>query len=177
VSISSTPGGGRRVLDFTVAGTHDFFVRAGAADVLVHNCGDLALDEGTAGAHTLGDHVNTTPEKAIQKAIAETAKQGKTVPTGVWADQATAQRAVNQAIMNYVKKYPRGLADWFARVGKGGSDQLPLKGSFTSGTSLGKIYYPDGTVRDAGNTFTVILKRAKGHNQGFVVFTAYPNPA
>ena len=180
VSISSTPGAGRRVLDFTVAGTHDFFVRAGAADVLVHNCGDLGLDEGIAGAHTLGDHVNTTPEDAIAKAQAETAKRtdGKIVPTGVWTDQATAQRAVDQAIANYVKKKPKGLQEWFAKIGKGGSDQLTLQGSFSQGTSLGKIFYPDRTVKDAGNTYTVILKRAKDHKpSGFVVYTAYPNPA
>jgi hypothetical protein len=177
VSISATPGGGRRVLDFTVAGTHDFFVRAGAADVLVHNCGDLGLDEGVSDAHTLRDHVNATPDEAIAKAKADTAKIGRVTPNGVWTDQATAQRAIDQAIANYVKKYPKGLQDWFAKAGKGGSDQLPLQGSYSKGTSLGKIYYPDETVKDAGNTYTVILKRVKGHPQGFVVYTAYPNPA
>jgi hypothetical protein len=177
VSISSTPGGGRNVLDFTVAGTHDFFVRAGSTNVLVHNCGNLADDEDVAGAHTLADHVNTTPEKAVAKAIKETAKRdnGTIVPTGVWTDQATAQKAINQAIVAYINKYPKGLENWFGRVGKGGSDQLPLQGKFPNGTSLGKIYYPDGTVKDAGNTYTVILKRVKGHLDGFVVYTAHPN--
>ncbi|MEV4704559.1 ricin-type beta-trefoil lectin domain protein [Actinoplanes sp. NPDC049316] len=178
VSISPTPGAGRRVVDFTVAGTHNFFVRAGAVDVLVHNCGDLGLDEAVEGAHTLRDHVNPTAEDAIAKAIAETAKQkdGRIVPTAVWTDQVTAQRAIDQAIVKYVTKYPKGLQTWFGKVGKGGSDKLTLQGSFGKGTSLGKIYYPDRTVERAGNTYTVVLKRVKGHDQGFVVYTAYPNP-
>jgi hypothetical protein len=181
VSISATPGGGRSVLDFTVAGTHDFFVRAGTTDVLVHNCTDLDADDGVAGAHVLGDHVNITPEDAIKKAIAETAKRtdGKVVPTTVWTDQKTAQSAIDQAIANYVKKYPKGLQAWFSKINRGGSDQLTLHGSYSKGTSLGKIYYPTGPADGvaAGNTYTVILKRVPKHPQGFVVYTAYPNPA
>jgi Pretoxin HINT domain/Bacterial CdiA-CT RNAse A domain len=172
-AIGSAPGAGRRVLDFTVAGTHDFYVRAGAADVLVHNCTDLTKDDGIAGAHVLGDHVNITPADAVAKATSS-------VPNGVWGSQALAQQAVDRAVADYIKKYPRGLQDWFAKYGKNPGSQNELKelpiGSFPKGTSLGKVYYANGTVANAGNTFKVVLKRVPGHPQGFVVYTAYPLP-
>ncbi|MFF4586793.1 polymorphic toxin-type HINT domain-containing protein [Streptomyces sp. NPDC001388] len=64
----------RTVYDLTVDGLHTFYVGtegtpgAPARDVLVHNCLDLTLHEGDRGAHTIDDHVDTTPERARAKA-------------------------------------------------------------------------------------------------------------
>jgi hypothetical protein len=36
------------------------------------------------------------------------------------------------------------------------------------------VAMPDGTIQTAGNRFTVILQRQKGHTGGYYVYSAYP---
>ncbi|MDT5042907.1 MAG: hypothetical protein QOE51_3892, partial [Actinoplanes sp.] len=180
-AVTTAAGGGRTVRDFTVAGTHDFYVLAGTAAILVHNCTNLAGDEAQFpdAAHTLADHVRISPADAISKAAVESAKQGRDVPTCVWASQDLAQQAVDQTIANAVKKNPKFFTNWFAKIGKGqASDTLTLTGKLGSdGSSLGKVYRRDGSNTAASNSYTVVLKRLKDHKpSGFIVYTSYPNP-
>jgi hypothetical protein len=179
VAVTRTVGGGRTVGDLTVALTHDFFVRAGSAAVLVHNCTNLAADERLLPnmAHTLADHVNITPAAAAAKAAEETLKQGKPISTSVWASQDLAQEAVDQAITRAVKKDPKVFVTWFTKIGKGkAKDTMTLTGTLPGRGSLGTVYEANGSHAAASNSFTVVLKRLKGHDPGFIVYTSYPNP-
>ncbi len=117
VAIGSAPGAGRLVLDFTVAGTHDFYVRAGTADVLVHNCTNLSADDGVAGAHVLGDHVNITPADARAKATPKYPHWRLEQPSGGAAGGRPGDRGLHQEIpegpaglVRQIRQEPR-LAD------------------------------------------------------------------
>ncbi|MEU6220060.1 ricin-type beta-trefoil lectin domain protein [Streptomyces sp. NPDC047022] len=184
-ALHSADGFGRTVYDLTVAGTHTFYVRtAGAAraDLLVHNCTDLVGDAEKLGdemAHTVKDHVTISDEDAYVKSLAESTKQEKPVYTSVWKDLGTAQEVVDFAISQAVKKNPKYFTKWFADIGKGtASDTKTLTGFYgAKGSSLGKRFLRYGgedSWKDAGNQYTVILKRLKGHDPGWYVYTAYP---
>lgn len=178
VTALAPAAGGRTVFDLTVGGLHTFYVHlAGtpAQAVLVHNCNSLEKDAAAFPglAHTLDDHVTTDAAKAIAKA-----KKEKSGMTGVWASAQVAQQAVDQAIEQAVTKNPNVFTKWFADIGKGrAGDTLTLRGVLGSaGSSLGKIYHADESVTDAGRSYVVVLKRARGYGQGFYIFTAYPLP-
>ncbi|NUR03447.1 MAG: virulence factor, partial [Streptomyces sp.] len=162
------------VYDLTVDGLHTFYVRtagAGAQDVLVHNCNNLAkdADEFPGQAHTLDEHVNPTPQK-LDELIAEKGINS------VFVDEQTAQQVVDYAIANDAAtkaKNPKSqtLLKWLASRS---TEPYTIKGTFGAKNSLGKVYRPNGDVRDAGNGYVVLLKKAPGHPLGYYVFTAYP---
>ncbi|WP_405986294.1 LamG-like jellyroll fold domain-containing protein [Streptomyces sp. NBC_00872] len=178
----------RTVYDLTVDDLHTFYVSTVGTrpqDVLVHNCLNLKLHEGDRGAHTIEDHVDTTPEKAIKKAQDELAKNpNSSGVTGVWTDLATAQRAVDDAFAKWLtgmspkqnKANQRKLKNWMERTSnksESPTDLLPFEVTLDDTSSLGTIWKHDRTSRAAGNTVAILLKRS-AHKPGYMVYTAYP---
>ncbi|MEV6419272.1 RICIN domain-containing protein [Streptomyces sp. NPDC051662] len=176
----------REVFDLTVDGFHSFYVgTAGqrSRDVLVHNCTNILADEGVEGAHTLGDHVDLSPQRLAEKL----AKDGVATQ---WASKNVAVAAVDQAMADWIKL--PGNADkleaWrlrqAQRVGKGigfdpRKDLLPIRIPVTGhGASLGTKWVRGGDAagQAVGNTVVIQLKFAKGHMKPktWVVYTAYP---
>ncbi|MGW2825072.1 ricin-type beta-trefoil lectin domain protein [Streptomyces sp. NPDC001443] len=161
----STP---RTVYDLTVSGLHTFYVVAGGAPVLVHNCNDLvgdaaafpglahALDEHTAGA---GVGFVTSRARATEIAIE------KGGPNGVFTDLDTAQKVVDHALAGKAGEIQKWL--------RGTQREKVLTGTFGT-DSLGYVAKTDRSFSDAGNAYRIVLKRAKGHKSGFYVFTAFP---
>ncbi|MEU9411527.1 ricin-type beta-trefoil lectin domain protein [Streptomyces sp. NPDC048281] len=158
----------RTVFDLTVSGLHTFYVVAGATPVLVHNCNNLVADarEFSGLAHTLDEHTAgaaagfvTSEQRAIDLAVS------KGGPNGVFKDLATAQAVVDDALASKAAEIQKWL--------RGSAREKPLTGSFGSG-SLGYVAKTDRTVAPAGNMYKIVLKRAKGHKNGFYVYTAFP---
>lgn len=143
---------------------------AGDSPVLVHNSNDLAADaqKFPGQAHTLDEHVagNVTPQRAKELAEAKTEKLGYVVPNSLFIDEQTAQQVVDYALANNANRIRKWL--------RGSDPELPLRGTFGARNSLGKAYYPDGTVKDAGNAYRIKLVRAKGHKSGYYVQTCFP---
>ncbi|MFD6287518.1 RICIN domain-containing protein [Streptomyces sp. NPDC060205] len=152
----------QQVFDLSVGGPHTFYVLAGTTPVLVHNCNDLAADaQAFPGvAHVIDEHVNITQARALELA----AEKGV---NGVFADLQTAQQVVDYALANKAGEITRWL--------RGKDQQKTLTGSFGANNSLGWVANADGRITQAGNRYTVILKRAKGHRFGYYVHTAYPS--
>ncbi|MFG2961245.1 ricin-type beta-trefoil lectin domain protein [Streptomyces sp. NPDC048291] len=158
----------RTVFDLTVSGLHTFYVVAGATPVLVHNCNNLVADarEFSGLAHTLDEHTAgtaagfvTSEQRAIDLAVS------KGGPNGVFKDLATAQAVVDDALASKAAEIQKWL--------RGSAREKPLTGTFGSG-SLGYVAKTDRTVAPAGNMYKIVLKRAKGHKNGFYVYTAFP---
>ncbi|MEU6371236.1 RNase A-like domain-containing protein [Streptomyces sp. NPDC046931] len=132
----------RTVYDLTVGGLHTFFVHSrgeGSTDVLVHNCTSVRVDEGKFGAHTIEKHVDVPDQQAWNRA------QSASGPgiVGVWTDEATAEKAVEQAMREWESSgnNAQKLKDWKDREarkqGKPGyifnpkTDALPI-GTFAT---------------------------------------------
>ncbi|WP_436847438.1 RICIN domain-containing protein [Streptomyces aureus] len=160
-----------RVYDLTVSGLHTFYAVAGDSPVLVHNCNDLVADARKYPrlAHTLDEHTAglVSAQKAVDLAIEKTAARGQTVPNSLFIDQQTAQQVVDYALANNANR----IKNWLSKSRR---SDLDWSGFFGARNSLGKIYYPDGTVRVASNTYYIKLVRAPGHPEGFYVQTCYP---
>ncbi|MEU2716936.1 RICIN domain-containing protein [Streptomyces sp. NPDC007205] len=158
------------VYDLTVAGLHTFYALAGGSPVLVHNCNDLAADarKFPGLAHTLDEHTAglVTPQEARELAEAKTAKNGYITANSLFVDEQTAQQVVDYALANNANRIRRWL--------RGPDSSLEMSGTFGARNSLGKAYYPDGSVKEAGNTYIIKLVRAKGHKAGYYVQTCYP---
>ncbi|MFB6822574.1 polymorphic toxin-type HINT domain-containing protein [Streptomyces virginiae] len=173
----------RRVHDITVDGLHTFFVRTAGArpqDVLVHNCLSLRLHEGDRGAHTVRDHVDPTAEQAIEKAARDLREHPTTSrgESSLWTDFATAQRAVDEGFAKWLSSpaHQRQLQKWRTDTpvdSESAAHHLAITVRLDTPGSLGKIYKHDRSVRDAGNTVTIVLKRSR-HKGGYMVYTAYP---
>ncbi|MFD5596191.1 ricin-type beta-trefoil lectin domain protein [Streptomyces griseorubiginosus] len=158
----------RTVYDLTVSGLHTFYAVAGSTPVLVHNCNNLVadanefrgvahvLDEHTAGAGT--GFVNSTT-RAADLAVS------KGAPNGVFTDLATAQAVIDDAL----KSKAGEIQNWL----RGSQREKTLTGKFGAG-SLGYVAKTDRSIAQAGNSYKIILKRLKGHKNGFYVHTAYP---
>ncbi|MEV8033317.1 RICIN domain-containing protein [Streptomyces sp. NPDC086182] len=162
----------RTVYDLTVSGLHTFYAVAGDSPVLVHNCNDLVADgkEFSGQAHTLDEHVadNVTEQEAVDLAKAKTRKRnGQITPNSLFIDQQTAQQVVDYALSNNANR----IKNWLSRNER---QELNFDGHFGARNSLGKIYYPDGTIKVAGNAYHIKLVRAPGHKSGFYVQTCYP---
>ncbi len=174
-AITASAGDGRTVHDMTVDGTHDFYVRTGTSAVLVHNCFNLAKDDALFSdvAHTLKEHVNVTPQQAIDLAKL-TRKAGR---NSVWTNAQLAQDAVTSVITKKMEG-TKQIANWLAK--KGGDSQLVFDGKFVGGAdpdSLGIVYKADGSSARTGNNVRVTLQRTPPtpkHPMGFFVKTAYP---
>ncbi|MER6030799.1 RICIN domain-containing protein [Streptomyces sp. NPDC001851] len=160
----------RTVYDLTVSGLHTFYAVAGSSAVLVHNCNDLVADQQKfpGQAHTLDEHTagHVTPQEAKELAEAKTEKLGRVTPNSLFVDEQTAQQVVDYALANNANKIRRWL--------RGPDQVLDWEGHFGARNSLGKAYYPDGSVKDVGNEFYIKLVRAKGHKAGYYVQTCYP---
>ncbi|MFI2763455.1 polymorphic toxin-type HINT domain-containing protein, partial [Streptomyces echinatus] len=181
----------RTVYDLTVGGLHTFFVYpqgARTGDVLVHNCTSLRADEGQFGAHSIEEHVTVADATAYSKA--QTNKAGV---VGKWADAATAEAAVQQAMREWeqVPGNADRLRDWKIREAKKQSkpgyifnpekDTLPFDWEVRNGpSSLGKVFLKNGdrAGEAAGNRVRIVLKYVgKAHKPTkFVVYTSYPLP-
>lgn len=158
----------RTVYDLTVSGLHTFYAVAGGTPVLVHNCTNIVADAGEFSglAHVLDEHTFgtgagfvTSVQRAKDLAVA------KGGPNGVFTDLATAQSVVDHALSTKAAEIQKWL--------RGSAREKPLTGSFGSG-SLGKVAQVNGSIDAAGNGYKIVLKRAKGHKNGFYVFTAFP---
>jgi hypothetical protein len=150
------------MFDLTVSDVHAYYVMAGTTPVLVHNCGDLEADARVfADAHVLDEHVNITR----QDALALAAKKG--TPNGVFHDQQMAQ-----VIVDYTQAFhATQIKNWL----RGSDERLVITDYYgPRGGSLGWLAMPDGTTRQAGNQFTIVLQRQKGHSAGYYVYTAFP---
>ena len=155
--------GEQAMYDLTVDTIHTYYVLAGTTPVLVHNCGDLVGDAVTfrGRAHVLDEHVNVTQAEAIALA------KKKLGPNGVFTDAQMAQVIVDTTQAFYYKQ----IETWL----RGSDQQLVIRGNYGfKGASLGWVAMPNGTIRPAGNGFTVVLERQKGHAAGYYVQTAYP---
>nr|WP_234439906.1 RICIN domain-containing protein [Streptomyces bicolor] len=178
------------VYDLTVDGLHTFFVRPQgdrATDILVHNCEKLASDEGIAGAHTIEQHVSD----AARAGAWDRAQNIGTV--GIWKDQATAERAVAEALQEWQKRpgNAQKLQNWkdkeARKQGKQGyifvpkDDLLPIPWSFQNGKSLGTVFKRGGprTGEAAGDEILIQLRYVAGKTHKptrFVVYTSHPMP-
>ncbi|MFJ9866188.1 RICIN domain-containing protein [Streptomyces sp. NPDC101165] len=160
----------RTVYDLTVSGLHTFYAVAGGSPVLVHNCNDLAADaENFPGlAHTLDEHTAglVTPQRARELAEEKTERLGYVVPNSLFIDEQTAQQVVDYALTNNANR----IRTWL----RGPNPELSWRGTFGARNSLGKAYYPDGTVKEAGNAYRIKLVRARGHKSGYYVQTCFP---
>ncbi|MGW2938234.1 polymorphic toxin-type HINT domain-containing protein [Streptomyces sp. NPDC001156] len=161
----------RTVYDLTVSGLHTFYAVAGDSPVLVHNCSDLVADgqKFSGQAHTLDEHTAgiVSPERAKELAIEKTAKYGRTTPNSLFVDQQTAQQVVDYALANNANR----IKTWLSKTR---DPDLDFEGFFGAKNSLGKVYYPDGSMKVAGSGYYIKLVRAKGHKAGFYVQTCYP---
>ncbi|OEJ95647.1 polymorphic toxin-type HINT domain-containing protein [Streptomyces thermolilacinus] len=174
----------REVFDLTVGGPHTFYVRTEGTrprDVLVHNCTDIIADEGIEGAHTLEQHVRIPDQQMAAKALA--AKGG--VATR-WLDEATAARAVDEAMREWIKqpgnakKMQKWLTDEPRRIGKKvifdpGKHLLTVRMTLAGQSSLGYKWVANGPQKvPAGNTVVIKLRYAGKHKPSkYVVYTAY----
>ncbi|WP_353944771.1 polymorphic toxin-type HINT domain-containing protein [Streptomyces sp. HUAS MG91] len=151
----------RKVYDMTVDGLHSFYVAVGQASVLVHNCNDLVADNRAFPglAHVIGEHVNVSDARAFELATEKGVNS-------VFIDEQTAQQVVDYALANKANE----ITKW--RSGR--EQRKTLTGTFGARNSLGKVFHADGTITTAGNRYKIILQRAKGHSNGFYVYTAYP---
>lgn len=160
----------RTVYDLTVSGLHTFYAVAGGDPVLVHNCNDLGADarQFPGQAHTLDEHTAgfVTEQEAEDLAKAKTEKFGRITANSLFIDEQTAQQVVDYALANNANR----IRTWL----RGSTPDLTWEGHFGVRNSLGKVYYPDGSVKDAGNAFFIKLVRAKGHKAGYYVQTCYP---
>nr|WP_319213461.1 RICIN domain-containing protein [Streptomyces sp. ME02-8801-2C] len=175
------------VYDFTVGGTHTFFVRTlGVAeqDVLVHNCVNVLGDEGIAGAHTKAKHIDGTAEEAYNKA------QTEGIVTK-WPDEATAAKAVEDALEAWVlnPSNAKKLANWKIREAKKQGqagyifvpdrDLLPIEWTLRDRVSLGTTWTRGGprAGEAASNKVQIMLRYVGKHKPSkYVVYTAYPLP-
>ncbi|WP_240138757.1 polymorphic toxin-type HINT domain-containing protein [Streptomyces sp. MUM 178J] len=175
----------REVFDLTVDELHTFYVSTAGErpqDVLVHNCTNIVADEGISGAHTLTDHVRKSDRQMAEKA--ETAKNG--IATR-WTDQATAARAVDEAMKQWIKqpgnaaKLDKWRIDEAQRIGKGigfvpDKHLRTIRWTLSDETSLGQKWVRNGPQKvAAGNTVIIKLKYVgKSHKPSkYVVYTAY----
>ncbi|MFB7577274.1 RNase A-like domain-containing protein [Streptomyces sp. NPDC056165] len=120
-------------------------------------------------AHTLDEHTAgiVSAQRAKELAIAKTDQSGRTTPNSLFFDQQTAQQVVDYALANNANR----IKNWLQKTKR---PQLDFTGNFGARNSLGRVYYPDGSVLEAGNGFYIKLVRAKGHKAGFYVQTCYP---
>lgn len=183
----------REVYDLTVDSLHTFFVRpqgGRATDVLVHNCTNIVADEDIHGAHTIDKHVNVSDAQAWDRAQ-EVGLVGK------WRDQATAARAVDEAMRQWEMHgdNAKRLGDWKEREarkqGKTGYRFVCEKDCLTFEWELRNEPNPLGTVFKEGGPRTgeasgkkvrIVLryvkkKDAQPHKPtNFVVYTSFPLP-
>ncbi|MEU1598065.1 RNase A-like domain-containing protein [Streptomyces sp. NPDC005708] len=99
--------------------------------------------------------------------MAKTAQYGRTTPNSLFVDQQTAQQVVDYALANNANR----IKTWLSKTR---DPDLDFEGFFGAKNSLGKVYYPDGSMKVAGNGYYIKLVRAKGHKAGFYVQTCYP---
>ncbi|WP_344460473.1 polymorphic toxin-type HINT domain-containing protein [Kitasatospora kazusensis] len=163
------------VYDLTVDGLHTFYVRTAGArpqDLLVHNCNNLAADGLNYPdlAHTLTEHVNVTPEKAIELAEKKL-ERGLAGINGVFIDEQLAQQVTDYGIANDVVNRPRKLANWLSGSSTA-NYEIPV--IFGAKNSIGTMYKADGSFAAAGNRAMVVLKKMPGHSRGYIVLTAFP---
>ncbi|MFB9537253.1 MULTISPECIES: ricin-type beta-trefoil lectin domain protein [Streptomyces] len=181
----------RAVYDLTVDKLHTFYVGTeGTAgiqtrDVLVHNCLNLRLHENDRGAHTIKDHVETTPQRATNKAKDDLAKNpNHPGVTGVWKDLDTAQAAVDEAMKKWLtgmslkqnKANRKRLDNWVQatpRDSNSAAHLLSFDVTLDDTASLGTVYHHTGDSWPAQNIVSITLKRS-AHKPGYMVYTSYP---
>ncbi|WP_285555941.1 polymorphic toxin-type HINT domain-containing protein [Actinoplanes regularis] len=153
--------GAKVMYNLTVADLHTYYVLVGSTPVLVHNCGDLVGDDAEfPGAHVLDEHVNVTPERAVELAGI---KGGR---NSVFIDGQTAQQVVDYALAGNKRK----IQTWL----RGSDQQISLRGRFGAPNSIGTVFRADGSSAPTGNGYYILLQRARGHSGGYYVHTAYP---
>ncbi|WP_406216663.1 ricin-type beta-trefoil lectin domain protein [Streptomyces canus] len=156
----------RTVYDLTVSGLHTFYAVAGNTPVLVHNCNNLVADanEFRGVAHVLDEHTAGVGAGFVseERAFELAAEKGV---NGVFKDLATAQAVVEDCL----KSKAGEIQTWL----RGKSREKTLTGKFGA-DSLGYVAKADRSTAPAGNAYTIIIKRMKGHKNGFYVHTAYP---
>ncbi|MFF2628650.1 RNase A-like domain-containing protein [Kitasatospora griseola] len=183
------------VYDLTVDGTHTFFAgTAGtdALDILVHNCVNFIEDDvkfADEGGHTVSDHIDLSGQKLLD------AVKAKGLVT-VWADAATAQKAVAHAVTEW-RKVPaneRALQNWIKaqrkRIGDNiGFDprhdlqevpwEIPIdviQGDLAYKYELSGKPLPANplTKTATGRKVLIQLKYVAKHPDNFIVYTSYP---
>ncbi|MFH9116273.1 polymorphic toxin-type HINT domain-containing protein [Streptomyces globisporus] len=147
----------QRTHDLTVAGTHTYYVVAGATPLLVHNCGDIDKDYDVAGGHAK-DHVGLSDEQLIQRA--PTLRGGKASSL----TPETAQESIN-AVLSEVN-----LNAWAAKNSHG--DERTLSRRFKS--PIGRVADSSGNVTDAYSLKLLVRRVNKGtdgHKGTWIVHT------
>ncbi|MFE4968313.1 ricin-type beta-trefoil lectin domain protein [Streptomyces sp. NPDC056660] len=158
------------VYDLTVSGLHTFYVVAGSAPVLVHNCKNLVADaqEFSGLAHALDEHTAGTAVGFVtSEEMAKDLAVRKGSSNGVFKDLPTAQAVVNDALASKAAE----IQNWLRR--RNGPREKALTGTFGP-DSLGYVAKTDRSIKVAGNGYRIVLKKAEGHKGGFYVFTAFP---
>lgn len=148
------------VYNLTVADIHTYYVVAGAAPVLVHNCGDLDKDQGIQGAHPK-DHLDISDNDLVNRA--------QTDPTTNVASMLHSSQA--QARINDVVNHHRtAINKWAAKATSGDRREFSL--GFAS--PIGRVADNSGAVRDAQKLTLVLMRVEKGyqgHKGAWVLFT------
>ncbi|MEJ3748054.1 RHS repeat-associated core domain-containing protein [Actinomycetes bacterium KLBMP 9797] len=150
-----------RVHNLTVADLHTYYALAGHTPVLVHNCGNLVDDDREfPNAHVLDEHVNATNDELVQMAQADGVKSR-------FYDLQTAQQVVDYGLASNQERIARWLRG-------GGIGNLEIRGRFGVNNPIGVIAHADGRILPSSNAYTIVLQRARGHDLGYIVYTAHP---
>ncbi|WP_218134809.1 RNase A-like domain-containing protein [Amycolatopsis xylanica] len=158
-----------RTYNLSVDAVHTFYVVAGNTPALVHNCGNLTADAAKfRDAHILDEHVNVTPQQAIDLAKAKSTSG----TNGVFLDQQIAQQVVDYALASNATK----ISNWLRKTGSEASPRnLELTGAFGADNPLGWVAKADGAIVNSTNRYFIVLKRDKSHKPGgYFVLTGYP---
>ncbi|MFB7025628.1 MULTISPECIES: polymorphic toxin-type HINT domain-containing protein [unclassified Streptomyces] len=161
--------------DLTVNEVHSYYVLAKATPVLVHNCTDLIRAEKVdKRAHTIKEHVtvSTAEMKRLAKKKSDD-QNGAPARNSRWKDLKTAQDAVDALVAD--PKNAEKIRKFVIKAGKGGPTELPLTGTYGTG-SLGDAYDHLGNhIPDLSNRFTVVIVAKPGYKPGgYFIKTAYP---
>ncbi|MFF2820913.1 polymorphic toxin-type HINT domain-containing protein [Kitasatospora cineracea] len=185
---------GATVYDLTVNGTHTFYTGAVGADgtaVLVHNCINFVEDdvkypaEKGGGGHTVVDHIDLSGPTLLD------AVKKKGLVT-VWADEATAQKAMEFAVAEW-RKAPaneRVLQNWIKNQQKktffNPEDDLKeipweipvdvIPGDLAYQYRLSGLPLPANPMAKTATSRIVVvqLKYLARHPDNFIVYTAFP---
>jgi hypothetical protein len=152
------------VHNLTVAGLATYFVVAGDATLLVHNCTNLLDDELKTPAHTIEEHVNPSDADILARA------EDLGSDVGRWKDVDTAQKVVSDVVGSKWSE----IEGWVNRASRGGAREKVINGYVRDGGSLGVVALPNGQIVPAGNKYRIVLQYTPGHKNGFIVLTSFP---
>ncbi|MFE1895881.1 RHS repeat-associated core domain-containing protein [Streptomyces yangpuensis] len=149
----------KQVRNLTVASKHTYYVFAGAAAVLVHNCGKLDYDHGIQGAHPK-NHIDVDDQDLIDRAAND-----PLTDTASSLNGDTAQASID-AVVNANRT---AINKWASKAAVSTRREFSL----TFDDPIGRVADSAG-VRDATKLTLVLMRVEKGyqgHKGAWVLFT------